>query len=167
MPARAPVGKETADRLAGPVKSPRELLAGLLLLALAGLGYVGSLGLNAGHLSSMGPGMMPKLTSIGLAVFGLAVLVQSLLVEGPSAGAWNLRGIVFVFGAVLVFAVTVRGLGLAVAGPLAVILSAFADRSTRLVEIVPFAAVMTAFSALLFKWLLGLPMPLMPLLLGS
>jgi putative tricarboxylic transport membrane protein len=72
-----------------------------------------------------------------------------------------------VFGAVLVFALTVRGWGLAVAGPLAVILSAFADRSTRLVEIVPFAAVMTVFSALLFKWLLGLPIPLLPLLLGS
>jgi hypothetical protein len=167
MTARAPVGHDAGDRPPGPVKSSRELLAGLLLLALAGLGYAGSLGLNAGHLSGMGPGMMPKLTSIGLAVFGLALLVQSLLAEGPSAGAWNLRGIVFVFGAVLVFAVTVRGLGLAVAGPLAVVLSAFADRSTRLVEIIPFAAVMTVFSALLFKWVLGLPIPLMPPLLGS
>ena len=149
------------------VKSPRELLAGLLLLALAAFGYFGTSGLNSGQLSAMGPGMMPKLTSIGLALFGVAVLVQSLLLEGHSTGAWNLRGIFFVFGAVLVFAATIRGWGLGVAGPLSVILSALADRETRLIEIIPFAVAMTVVSALLFKWVLGLPIPLLPPLIGS
>ena len=165
----APMPAENAAE--GPprrvIKSSTELLAGLLLLALAAAGYFGSIGLNPGHLSAMGPGMMPKLTSVGLAIFGVMLVAQSLLVEGASLGAWNMRGIVFVFGAVLVFAATVRGLGLAVAGPLAVIISSLADRDTRLAEIVPFAAVMTIFSALLFKWVLGLPIPLLPPLLGS
>ena len=67
----------------------------------------------------------------------------------------------------LVFAATIRGWGLGIAGPLSVILSALADRETRLIEIVPFAVAMTAVSALLFKWVLGLPIPLLPPLIGS
>lgn len=148
------------------VRSPREALAGLLLLAMAATGYVGTLGLSAGELSAMGPAMMPQITSIGLALFGLALLAQSVLIDGPSSGVWNLRGILFVFGAVLIFAATIRGWGLALAGPLAVIVSAMADRETRLIEIIPFAAVMTVLSAVLFKWVLGLPIPLLPSLLG-
>jgi hypothetical protein len=80
---------------------------------------------------------------------------------------------VFVLGAVLLFAATIRGatlsfaglsltippLGLAVAGPLAVIFSSLADRETRLVEILPFAVAITAASIFLFKYLLRLPIP--------
>jgi hypothetical protein len=148
------------------IKSSTELLAGLLLLGLAAIGFFGSIKLNSGQLSNMGPGMMPKMTSTGLAVFGAALIVQSFVAEGSAVQPWNWRGIVFIFGAVLVFAATVRGMGLAVAGPLSVLISALADRDTRLVEIVPFALVMTAFTALLFRWLLGLPVPILPFLLG-
>lgn len=149
------------------VKSPRELLAGLLLLAFAALGFFGTSGLNSGELSAMGPGMMPRIASIGLALFGVVLIVQSVLLEGHSTGVWNARGIFFVFGAVLVFAATIRGLGLGLAGPLCVTISALADRETRLIEIVPFAVAMTAVSALLFKWILSLPIPLLPPLIGS
>jgi hypothetical protein len=148
------------------VKSSRELLAGLLLLVMAATGYFGVLHLNAGQLSSMGPGMMPKIASIALAIFGAVLIAQSMLADGPPAGGWNARGIVFVLGAVVVFAATIRGLGLGVAGPLAMVVSALAARDTRLIEIVPFAFAMTAFSAALFKWVLGLPIPLLPFLLG-
>jgi Tripartite tricarboxylate transporter TctB family len=148
------------------VKSSRELLAGLLLLALAMAGYFGAINLSAGQLSGMGPGMMPKIASIALAIFGVFLIAQSLIAEGPPVEGWNARGILFVLGAVLVFAMTIRGLGLGVAGPLAVIISALAGRDTKLAEIIPFALAMTLFSAALFKWVLGLPIPLLPFLLG-
>ena len=166
MSAQAPADDASNQRPKRVVKSATELLAGLLLIGLAAVGLFGALNLNSGQLSSMGPGMMPKITSIGLAIFGAALIVQSFIADGPPVQAWNWRGILFVFGAVLAFAATIRGLGLGVAGPLAVIISSLADRDTRLIEIVPFALVMTAFSALLFKWLLGLPIPILPFLLG-
>jgi hypothetical protein len=162
----APPGDAAKEQMKRVIKSPRELLAGLLLLGLAAAGYFGAINLNAGQLSSMGPGMMPKLTSIALAIFGVVLAAQSMTAEGPSVQLWNARGIFFVLGAVLVFAAAIRGLGLGVAGPLAVIVSALADRETRLAEIVPFALAMTLFSALLFKWVLGLPIPMLPFLLG-
>ncbi len=166
MSAQAPADDASNPPPKRVVKSSTELLAGLLLIGLAAVGLFGTLNLNSGQLSSMGPGMMPKITSIGLAMFGSALIVQSFIADGPTVQAWNWRGILFVFGAVLVFAATIRGLGLGVAGPLSVIISSLADRDTRLIEIIPFALVMTVFSALLFKWLLGLPIPILPFLLG-
>lgn len=166
MSAQAPAEEAAKHQPKRLVKSSTELLAGVLLLVLAAVGFFGTLNLNSGQLSSMGPGMMPKITSIGLAMFGSVLIVQSFIAEGPAVQAWNWRGILFVFGAVLVFAATIRGLGLGVAGPLSVIISSLADRDTRLIEIISFALLMTAFSAVLFKWLLGLPIPILPFLLG-
>ena len=166
MPVQSPAGDASNQPPKRLVKSSTELLAGLLLIGLAAVGLFGTLNLNSGQLSSVGPGMMPKITSVGLAVFGSVLIVQSSIAAGPAVQAWNWRGILFVFGAVLVFAATIRGLGLGVAGPLSVIISSLADRDTRLIEIISFALLMTAVSAVLFRWLLGLPIPILPFLLG-
>ena len=48
------------------------------------------------------------------------------------------------------------------AGPLAVIVSSFAEKSTKPLEIVLFAVVMTVLSGILFKELLNLPIPFDP-----
>jgi putative tricarboxylic transport membrane protein len=103
--------------------------------------------------------------------------------EGDSLEKWHLRGPVFVLGAVFVFALIIRGstlnfggalgipllatvhvpqLGLVVAGPVAVVISAFAAKDTKPLEIVIFAVVMTLLAGLLFKELLNLPIPFDP-----
>ena len=64
------------------------------------------------------------------------------------------------------FSASVRPLGLAIAGPLALILAAMADPETRLKEIIPFSIVLTAVCILLFKYMLRQPIPLAPFLLG-
>jgi hypothetical protein len=89
----------------------------------------------------------------------------------------------FVLGAVIVFALLIRGstltiggilgipiiasfkipaLGLIVAGPLAMLVSGFASNEMRPVESLVFAAVMTLLAGFLFKDLLGLPIPFDP-----
>ena len=72
----------------------------------------------------------------------------------------------FVLGAILVFAYSVRPLGLAVAAPLAILIGAFASNDTRWGETLLFSVVMTAFCIGLFKYALGLPIPLAPWLVG-
>ena len=164
MSSETPMGGGTAPpgRI---IKSRIDFFAGLLLLGLAAVGYFGSLSLSAGQLSSMGPGMMPKITSVALVIFGAVLIGESLVFGGRDVDAWGWRGVIFVLGAALAFAATIRGLGLAVAGPLAIIISALADRETKLIEVAPYAIALTIFSALLFKWLLGLTIPIMPFLL--
>jgi hypothetical protein len=160
-------------RDAGPIKSPHDLAGGLFLLGLAAVGFIGGFNLPFGQLSGIGSGLMPKVVAVLVAAFGLLLVAQGLVLDGDRLERWHLRGPVFVLGAVLLFAATIRGatlsfaglsltippLGLAVAGPLAVIFSSLADRETRLVEILPFAVAITAASIFLFKYLLRLPIP--------
>lgn len=176
-------GEVTDDGSRGLVKSPLDLGGGLFLLGLAALGLAGGFNLPTGTLSGIGSGLLPRAVSILVGAFGLLLIVQAFLWEGDRLERWHLRGPVFVLGAVLVFAMVVRGstlhfggifgipvlasvqvpqLGLIVAGPLAVIISAFAAKDTRPGEIVVFAVVMTLLSGLLFKELLNLPIPYDP-----
>jgi hypothetical protein len=171
-------------RSSGSIKSQLDFGGGLFLLGMAALGLVGGFTLPTGTLSGIGSGLLPRAVSILVGAFGVLLIVQSFLWEGDRLEKWHLRGPVFVLGAVLVFAMLVRGstltlggifgipvlasikvpaFGLIVAGPLAVIVSAFAAKDTRPAEIVVFAVVMTLFSGLLFKELLNLPIPYDPL----
>jgi hypothetical protein len=168
----------------GLVKSQLDFAGGLFLLALALLGLAGGFNLPTGTLSGIGSGLMPRAVSLLVGGFGVLLIVQSFLLEGDRLEQWNLRGPVFVLGAVLVFAMLIRGstlhfggilgipvlasikipsLGLIVAGPLSVIISAFAAPDTKLREVVVFAIVMTLFCGLLFKEVLNLPIPYDPM----
>jgi len=163
------------------IKSQLDLGAGLLLLALALIGYFGSLGLRFGQLTSVGPALMPRSVAVLIGVFGLGLVITSFLSVGPRLERWHLRGPFFVLGAVLLFALTIRGatltlgawkvtipqLGLAITGPLTVLVASLADRQTRPVEILIFTVVLTTACIGLFRFVLRLPIPILPLGWGS
>ncbi len=161
----------------GLLKSPQDFAAGLFLIAFAAIGFFGAWSLKFGQLRGIGPGLMPKVMAILLAAFGLLLIVTSMTSRGSLLERWSIRGPFFVLGAVLLFAATIRGfdfgggmkmpsLGLAASGPLAVMFSAFADPDTRWGEVLIFAIVITALCIGLFKFLLRLPIPIAPWLLG-
>jgi len=144
------------------VKAPQDMAAGIFLLVIAAFGFIGAWKLSMGQASGVGPGMMPKMVALLVAAFGIFLIVQSFLVRGEQLERWSIRGIVFILGSLLVFAATVRTLGLAFAGPLAVIMSAYAERDVRLRETIIFAVLLTAACVLLFKFVLRLPIPIVP-----
>lgn len=167
----------------GLVKSPMDFAGGIFLIALAALGFAGGFSLPFGTLSGIGSGLMPKVVATLVGAFGILLLLQCLVWEGDRLERWHVRGPVFVLGAVLVFAVFIRGstlslggfaglpelasikvppLGLIVASPLAVMFSSFADKDTRPVEVVIFSVAMTLVCGLLFKEMLSLPIPFDP-----
>jgi hypothetical protein len=165
----------------GIIKSQLDLGAGLLLVALALVGFYGSLGLRFGQLTSVGPALMPRSVAILVGVFGVGLVVTSFLSFGPRLERWRLRGPFFVLGSVLLFAMTIRGstltfgslkiaipqLGLAIAGPLTVLVASMADRDTRPVEILIYTVFLTIACVGMFKFLLRLPIPILPLGWGS
>ena len=144
----------------------REFGAGVFLLAIAALAYYAAANLRMTLPSGIGPGTMPKASAALIALFGIALVIQGLTTAGEWLEAWPLRGPLFLLGAIVVFGATVRTLGLAVAGPAAVIIASLADRQTRLVEIVPFALLLSAACIGLFKYALRQPIPLAPFWLG-
>ena len=68
--------------------------------------------------------------------------------------------------AVRAIAIAIPSLGMAVACPLAIIASGLAARDSRLPELLVFAVVLTAFCIGLFRYALGLSVPVAPWLLG-
>jgi hypothetical protein len=143
----------------GAVRSPVDLAAGIFLIMLAVAGFAGAFNLPFGQLSSIRAGMLPKVMAVLIGAFGAMLVVQGLTRHGARLEAWSVRGPLFVLGAVLVFAATIRPWGLVVAAPLSIIVAALADRDSRPREVALLAIAMTLLSGLLFKELLGLPMP--------
>lgn len=147
----------------GLLKAPQDFAAGLFLITFALIAFFGAWDLKFGKLSGIGPGLMPRVTAFIVGTFGLLLVVQALITRGDQLERWAIRGPVFVLAAVVVFALTVRTAGLIVAGPLAVIVSALADKGSRPLEIVIFAVALTTLCGLMFKDILNLPIPFDPL----
>ncbi len=114
----------------------------------------------------MGPGMLPRGLAVVLGLLGALLILDAVLEPGQLVERWAIRAPVLVLGAVVAFGLTVRPLGLVVAGPLAILIGAFASDEVRWGETILFGALMTAFCVGLFKFALGLPIPLAPWLIG-
>jgi len=158
-PAPAP-GPATSGRR-GLVRSPSDLLGGACLMALAGLALWSGRTLDAGTLRAMGPGMLPRTVAAGIGLAGLAIVALAFLRPGASIGRWPLRGPIAVTLAVIGFALTIRTVGLALAGPLVMIVGGAGSPESRPRELVVFALVMTALAIGLFRYLLSLPIPVL------
>jgi putative tricarboxylic transport membrane protein len=141
-------------------------MGGVVIIAVAALAYWLARDLPAGSGGGMGPGTLPKGLAVLFGLLGLALLLSSLVEKGEGLARWSARGPLFVLGALVVFGLAVRPLGLAVAGPLAIGIAALSSDEVRWKETLLFGALMTLFCIGLFKFALGLPIPLAPWLLG-
>ena len=149
-----------------PLVRRQDFFGGLVIIAVAIFAFWAGADLPIGTFGGMGPGMLPKGLAVLLGLLGVLLILDARLEGGLRLERWSIRGPLFVLGAVVVFGLTIRPLGLVVAGPLAVIVSAFASDEVRWGETLLMGAVMTVFCVGLFKFALGLPIPLAPWLLG-
>jgi hypothetical protein len=145
----------------GSTRLSTNLLAGLSLVALALLALWSSADLEFGTRRALGPGALPRAVALLVLAGGVILTVGALVKRGAPLGRWPLRGPVFVSLAIIAFALTIRSVGLALAGPLVVFVSGGASAETRPLELAVFAVVMTAFCIGLFKYALGLPIPVL------
>lgn len=138
------------------------VVAGLALVALGAVAFWLTADLAGSRGPLLGPGSLPR-AAAGI-ILGLGVVIAAIgwLYEDDPAARWRLRGPLFLLGSVLVFAVLVRTLGLAVATPAAILVGGLASPETRPLEIVIFAVALTAFCIGLFRYALGLPIPIAP-----
>jgi len=175
FPSRGRISRRATRRSAMPDETPstavpppptrvrlsKDLLAGATLVALALVALYASAPLAAGTLRAVGPGALPRALALVVLVAGSGFAIAALVRRGEVLGRWPLRGALFVTLAIVAFALTIRTVGLAVAGPAVVIVSGAASAETRPVELVVFAVIMTAFCIGLFRFALGLPIPVL------
>jgi len=158
------------------IRSTQDFAAGLFMILLAGLAFFLARDLSIGSLRQIGPGMLPKSFAVICAGLGALLILASLRYNGEKLQGFSWRGVFFVLGGAVVFGLTIRGfeigpikfpsLGMVVSGALVVIIAGLAADDRNIKQLVLFAVVMTTFCALLFKYALGLPIPLAPWLLG-
>jgi putative tricarboxylic transport membrane protein len=143
------------------VRVSKDLLAGVSLVALALLALWAGADLEMGSRRAVGPGALPRAVALLILGGGVVMSIAALVKRGEPLGRWPLRGPIFVSLAIAAFALTIRSFGLAIAGPVVVLVSGAASPETRPMELVVLAVVMTAFCIGLFRYALGLPIPVL------
>jgi putative tricarboxylic transport membrane protein len=144
------------------VQNPQDVYGGMALILLSLTAFVASNDLPGMRGFAFGPGTAPRLFAFALAILSLAVVIGGLIMNGPEVSKYKLRGVVFIIGAILSFAASIRPLGLVVASFATMVICAAAADDVKWRETVIVAALVTAFCAVLFPYGLNLPFQLWP-----
>lgn len=143
------------------IRAPQKFVAGIALVGICAFVLWAIADLSIGTVKFMGPAMFPRSLAILLGIGGVILIADSLLREGAWLADWSLRGPVMVTAGIILFALTVRHFGLAVAGMLALVVSGFATKEARPREVVVFAVALTLGCIVLFRYLLDMSMPVL------
>lgn len=138
---------------------------------VVGAGFAwGATGYNFGDAAQPGAGYFPFGLGVLLALLGVLVLANALA-EQPDGeipiGPWAWKPLIFLCGAVVLFGWTLPTLGLFVALPLVVVISALAGDEFHWGEALVNATILTLGCWALFSWGLKLTIPLLPWLIGK
>jgi len=145
----------------------KDVLAGLLFIAVAALGLWLSRDYPIGTALRMGTGYVPRLLCWLLLGLGAVILVQGLREAQDarplsSADISALRPVVFVTASLVIFGLSIERLGLVVSILLLIGVGAVAARGLRRLETLAAALVLIVLSWGIFIFGLGLTIPVWP-----
>ena len=144
------------------IRAPQDFFGGIALIAIAVFALWASSDLQGMHGFSFGAGTAPRMFAVLLLGLGAAVTVMGLTADGPQLATYHWRGPLFVSLAILAFAISIRPLGLVFSGLASFLIAALGTPETRWTETIIVGVCLTIGCALLFPYVLGLPMPLFP-----
>lgn len=136
----------------------RDAAAGALFVGIGAWFAYSALNLDIGTAFRMGPGYFPLVLAGILILLGVVIVVLALRAGPGHIGPVAWRGLLFILPAPIVFGLTVRGLGMAPALAVIVLVVAYASRSMRPVTAICLTLALTVFCVGLFSFGLGLPL---------
>ncbi len=144
------------------IRNAKDFWAGLMFLAF-GVGFmVVARNYAMGTAVRMGPAYFPTVLGGILAFLGLVVFLRSFFIRPEGVGLFRLRPMAIVCLAIIVFAVTLKPLGLVLAAILLIVVGSFASHEFSWKAALVLAAVLAAFSVGVFYYGLGLPFNVWP-----
>lgn len=149
---------------AGRNRSSQDIAAGAVVVAFATAVLLVLARIPTAKYQSIGPDLFPRVCAWALVAGGVGILLRGLLRRGPALKLPGLRGTLLIVLAVVVFGMVAPHFGYAVAGFLTIIVSGFATREVKPLQLLIFAGGMTVFSVVLFTFILKVPMPAIALL---
>jgi putative tricarboxylic transport membrane protein len=144
------------------IRSPKDFWSGLVFIAIAVAFMALAARYRLGTAEKMGPGFFPIMIGIVQAGLGAILLGRSFVLDGPPLERMRLSPLAITVAAVVLFGIALDWLGLAAAIAALVIVGAYADRSSRLMESIALAVALIFFSVAMFVWILGLPLQVWP-----
>jgi len=141
------------------VRSPQDLGAGAVFLLIGAAGAYFGNDLAFGTASRMGPAYFPVLLSWLIILIGVIVGFRGLTIEGPQIEPVQLRPILFVVAAILLFGYLIDTIGLALTALALTIVAAYARRDASLSEALLLGAGLAMFAVLVFVYALSQPLP--------
>ena len=144
------------------IRSAQDYVGGVILMALALFALWASSDLQGMRGFSFGAGTAPRMFGGLLVALSAGIALTGLLTDGPAMAHYSWRGPLFVVAAILFFALSIRSLGLVVTAFASFMIAATGSNETRWLEAAIVGACLTLGCAILFPYVLGLPMPMFP-----
>ena len=146
------------------IKNQRAFAVGILFIVVASTFVVLSLDLQQGTAARMGPGYFPWILGIVLCAVGLAIVAGAV---APGAAAerlsrWDWKGLGWIAGSVVLFAVLLQPLGLIVSLFVLVVASSSASPDFTLRGSLAAAVVLIVICVAAFDYGMDLRIPLWP-----
>jgi hypothetical protein len=143
------------------IRNPRDFWAGAIYLALAAVVIWIGRNYPQGSSARMGPGYVPMALGSILAIFGAVSVGRSFLRPGEAISAPAWRPLVLILGSVVLFGLLLDRVGVLIALPCLIVVSALASRNSR-IDVTSVSALvgLVAFCVVVFVKGLGVPMPL-------
>lgn len=143
-------------------RSPQDIAAGLMFVAIGLAGLWFGRNLEVGSASFMQGGYMPRLVCWILIGIGAIVLVRAAFQAGAGLEGWAWRPLLLLTATILAFGFLINRAGLVIATLAIVIVANYAARPLPLARLLPLAAGLAALMVGLFHFGLGLPIPIWP-----
>ncbi|MDA9532042.1 MULTISPECIES: tripartite tricarboxylate transporter TctB family protein [unclassified Bradyrhizobium] len=144
------------------IRSAQDYVGGVVLMAVALLALWASSDLQGMRGFSFGAGTAPRMFGGLLVALSAGIALTGLLTDGPAMAHYSWRGPLFVVAAILFFALAIRPLGVVVTAFASFMIAATGSHETRWLEAAIVGACLTLGCAILFPYVLGLPMPMFP-----
>jgi putative tricarboxylic transport membrane protein len=141
------------------IKSAKDFWSGLIYVFFGLSAVVIAQDYGMGTALRMGAAYFPTLLGGLLTLIGAISVIRSFIMPAPPVGAFAIKALVIVVGATVIFGLTVRGAGLAIALPIFIVLSASASSRFHWKPTLLMAAGLTLFCVLVFVKGLGVPLP--------
>ena len=141
------------------IQSTKDFWSGLIYIFFGLSAIVIAREYGMGTALKMGAAYFPTLLGGLLIIIGAISVIRGFVIRGAPVGAFAFKGLLMVVGATLLFGLIVRGVGLAIALPVSVILSAAASSRFVWKPTMLIAAGLTLFCVLVFVKGLGIPLP--------
>lgn len=142
-------------------KDMHDIVGGLALVALGSFAALYAQKYEFGDLNRMGPGYFPVALGVILALLGLLIAIPAFKRKGePIEVKW--KTFALVLGSIVVFALSLKVLGLIVATALSVVVSSLADNDTTWKGRLLLAVGVAAVTYLVFGFALGMVLPAWP-----